>query len=57
VLYDTSANELSGFLAAISDVSANQLQREGSEDFRIEVAFSDFELPLHQVTSRMRPTR
>ena len=42
-------NELLTLLSAISDASDNQLQREGAEDFRIEVAFSDFDLPLQQV--------
>lgn len=42
-------NELSRLLSAISAVSDNQLQREGFEDFRIEVAFSDLALPLQQV--------
>jgi NACHT domain-containing protein len=43
------SNELSQLLSAISDVPDNQLQREMSEDFRIEVAFNDFDLPLQQV--------
>jgi len=43
------SSELLGFLSAISDVSNGELQREGADDFRIEVAFSDFDLPLQQV--------
>jgi NACHT domain-containing protein len=43
------SNELSRLLFAISDVSDNQFQREESEDFRIEVAFSDFDLPLQEI--------
>jgi hypothetical protein len=42
-------NELSALLPAISDASDSKLQHEGAEDFQIEVAFSDFDLPLQQV--------
>lgn len=41
--------ELSTLLAVILDASNNRLQREGAEDFQIEVAFSDFDLPLQLV--------
>lgn len=43
------SNELSKLLSAISDVSISHLQRERAEDFQIEVAFSDFDLPLQRV--------
>ncbi len=43
------SKELSKLLSAISDVSIGRLQRERAEDFQIEVAFSDFDLPLQQV--------
>ena len=42
-------NELSDLLSTISVASDNKLQREEAEDFQIEVAFSDFDLPLQQV--------
>jgi hypothetical protein len=34
-----------------SDASDKKLQREGAEDFQIEVAFSDFDLPLQLVAA------
>ncbi|WP_158750570.1 NACHT domain-containing NTPase [Acidobacterium sp. S8] len=43
------ADELSRLLAAFPDSSVSAYAREGFEEFRIEVAFSDFNLPLQQV--------
>jgi len=42
-------DELSKLLSAVPDLSGHQYTHEGIEELRIEVAFSDFDLPFQEV--------